>query len=56
MTEKELVEAAKALKELQDNMPHILEHLDFEAKVKRAKFRALVREGFSDAQALELCK
>ena len=38
------------------NMPLILEYITLQAKQRRAKYRALVKEGFTPEQALELCK
>lgn len=36
--------------------PILIEMQAVEAKIKRAKYLALVGEGFTEAQALELCK
>jgi hypothetical protein len=36
--------------------PIIIEMNKTEAKIKRAKYLALVDEGFTEPQALELCK
>lgn len=37
-------------------MPKFLEHAALTAQFKRAYYEALVKEGFNEAQALELCK
>jgi hypothetical protein len=38
------------------NMPIILEHMALVASMKRTYYLALVEQGFTEAQALELCK
>lgn len=38
------------------NLPAMLEMLAIDAQMRRAKYNALIKEGFSDQQALELCK
>lgn len=47
---------ADALRSMRENMDKLIEFHEIDAKVKRAKFNALLREGFSESQALELCK
>lgn len=39
---------------IRDLLPHFLEQQKLNAKVHRARFNALVNEGFSEAQALEI--
>ncbi len=48
--------AADALREIRANLPALLEYMDLTAELEKAKFDALKRNGFSDAQALELCR
>ena len=36
-------------------LPAVLEHVNIRAKIRRRAFLRLVREGFAEAQALELC-
>lgn len=49
-------EAAACLARLNRDIPFLLDHAVLAARVKRAYYEALVSEGFSEAQALELCK
>jgi hypothetical protein len=41
---------------LRENLPVILEAQKIVAEIARAKFNALVGQGFTAEQALELCK
>jgi hypothetical protein len=45
-----------ALEELKRNLPTHIEFLSIHAQMIRAKYQALVAQGFTEAQALELCK
>lgn len=45
-----------ALEELKRNLPIHIEFLAIQAQTIRAKYQALVAQGFTEAQALELCK
>lgn len=56
MTDAEKVKMAQALKSMRENMAATIEFLNYDAEVTRAKFLALVRQGFTEQQALELCK
>lgn len=50
------VKARDAICELENNLPTIIAHATAVAEVKRKYFIALMGEGFSQEQALELCK
>jgi len=41
---------------LRRNLPAFLEHAAIVAAIKRSYYNALIKEGFSEQQALELCK
>lgn len=52
----EVDEMIASLEKMKRLLPHILEYNKIDAKIRRAKFMALVEEGFEPQQALELCK
>lgn len=54
--EDELVKIALSVRRLKRVMPALLELAVLEATVKRARYEALLRNGFTEAQALELVK
>lgn len=46
----------KALsEEIRRNLPTLIANADIIAKIRRANYEALVREGFTEAQAMDLC-
>lgn len=46
----------EATRRLQESLPQIIEFQIVMAKIHKAKYDALIAEGFTEAQALELCK
>lgn len=50
-----LVALAQAVKDMRERMPALLELNLLQAKLIRAKYLALVSEGFTPDQALKLC-
>lgn len=50
------VPMAAALEILKRDLALVMEYHKLDAKIRRAKFQALVDEGFDKDQALELCK
>ena len=47
---------SEAVRQMWANLPALLEHTALMAELQKAKFDALTRNGFTDSQALELCK
>lgn len=45
-----------AVDQLARTMPEMLEHVKLMAQIRRASFVAHVEAGFTEAQALELCR
>lgn len=54
--ETERAALAQAVRNLRENLPALLELDELQARLTRKKFLALVSQGFTEAQALELCK
>lgn len=44
------------LEAMRRNLPSLIEFYEIQAKLSMAKYKAFVAEGFTEAQALELCK
>ena len=55
-SDRRLVAMAQLAAKVKDELPYQIELYEMTAKLTRAKFDALVRAGFNDAQALELSK
>jgi hypothetical protein len=47
---------AQLVRDMRDNIAAHIEFNQLQARITRAKFAALVKEGFTEAQALQLCK
>ena len=45
-----------AIRAIRESMPDLIEHMQLMAQLHKAKFDALKAQGFTDDQALELCK
>lgn len=56
MNEKDQVSMALAVKQMQQNMPALLEYESMQARLLWARFTYLRGQGFSEQQALELCQ
>lgn len=53
---KEQSERAKSLQLFREGLAFSIEFAQLNAKFQRAKYLALIKEGFDERQALELCK
>lgn len=54
--EQQRVAFAQLLLQAREDMPAQIEYEQLKAKLTRAKYLELVAQGFTEAQALELCK
>ena len=54
--EKQRDKIKDAIRDMQAQLPYIVAGQQAMAKATRAKYLALVEEGFSASEALELCK
>jgi len=54
--DKGRVALAQLVKDMRDNIAAHIEINQLQARITRAKYIALVKEGFTEAQALQLCK
>lgn len=55
-SEKEQFDIAQAVKNMRDNLPAMLEHAEIKAAVTYKQYTAYRAQGFTEAQAIELCK
>lgn len=49
-------EYAQIVRRYREHAPMVIDAIILQAPLLRAKFNALVKEGFTEAQALELCR
>jgi hypothetical protein len=54
--DKGRVALAQLVRDMRDNIAAHIEVNQLQARITRAKYIALVKEGFTEAQALQLCK
>lgn len=54
--DKPRVALAQLVRDMRDNIAAHIEISQLQARVTRAKYVALVKEGFTEQQVLELCK
>lgn len=56
MSDKDNAALAQSVRTLRENLPALMELKQLDAKLCRVKFVALVEQGFTPEQALELCR
>jgi hypothetical protein len=54
--DKKSVDMARGVKHLRDNIIAMIEFEQLNARLVRAKYLALLEQGFTEQQALELCR
>lgn len=52
----ELDKLRAAVEQMRRQLPLLIEYHQIDAKIRKARYEALIAEGFHPAQALELCK
>lgn len=56
MADSDLVKLAQSIKQMREQLPALMEFAELQARLTRTKYNALLKEGFTEVQAIELCK
>jgi len=54
--DEKMTERQKLIKKMHDDLPFMIQVMGHQARMTKAKYDALIKEGFTKSEAFELCK